>query len=160
MTAHALALRQGHWLIFSGLSLFLLALFVGIAVPHFAVPRLALSAHLLGIMQGIFLMTMGLVWPRVALSNKSLWFAFCLLVYGCFAAWLANILAATWGAGNTLLPLAARPAHGSVQQETVIAFGLRSAAVALIISVLLLLWGLRRAVENRAVEDQMANPSV
>jgi len=35
--------------------LFLIGLLVGLAVPVFAVPRLALSVHLLGLMQGLFL---------------------------------------------------------------------------------------------------------
>jgi hydroxylaminobenzene mutase len=46
--------------------LFLLALFVGLAVPKFALPRLALSTHLLGIMQGTFLLVAGSLWPRPA----------------------------------------------------------------------------------------------
>jgi hypothetical protein len=54
---------QGHRLLQVGAALFLLALFVGIAIPAFAVPRLGLSTHLLGITQGIFLLVLGLVWP-------------------------------------------------------------------------------------------------
>ena len=64
-------------------------------------------------------------------------------VYGCFAAWTANLLAAIWGAGNSLLPIAAGFAHGSVIQEGIIAMALRSAAVSLIALSLLILWGLR-----------------
>ena len=51
--------RQGHRLLQLGTLLFLLACLVGLVVPTFAVPRLGLSTHLLGIMQGIFLMVMG-----------------------------------------------------------------------------------------------------
>ena len=45
--------RQGHRLLRVGSALFLLALLVGIAIPLFAVPRLGLSTHLLGITQGM-----------------------------------------------------------------------------------------------------------
>jgi len=49
------SLRQGHRLQQIGILLFILALLVGLGVPKFAVPRLGLSAHLLGVLQGIFL---------------------------------------------------------------------------------------------------------
>lgn len=63
--------------------------------------------------------------------------------YGCLAAWTANLSAAVWGAGNSMLPIAAGPAHGSLVQERIIAIALRSAAVSLIVAAVLVLWGLR-----------------
>ena len=50
---------------------FLIALLVGLAVPKFAVPRLGLSAHLIGIMQGLFLMVSGLLWPKLQLTRAT-----------------------------------------------------------------------------------------
>jgi (hydroxyamino)benzene mutase len=135
--------RHGHFLLRSGVLLFLCALLVGLAVPHFAVPRLGLSAHLLGITQGVFLMVAGLLWTRLELKRGASRVGAWLAVYGCFAAWAANVLAAVAGAGNTLLPMAAGPAHGTAFQETLIAFSLRSAAVSLIAATALMLWGLR-----------------
>jgi hydroxylaminobenzene mutase len=123
--------------------LFLFALLVGLAIPKFAAPRLGLSAHLLGIMQGLFLMVTGLLWPRLELNQAASRAGFWLAVYGCFAAWTANVLAGVWGAGNSLLPMAAGPAHGSPIQEGIIAISLRTAAVSLIAVSLLILWGLR-----------------
>lgn len=136
-------LKQGHRLLQFGVSLFLFALFAGLAVPRFSVPRLGLSVHLLGIMQGIFLMVTGLLWPRLKLQRVMSRAAFCLIIYGCFAAWTSNVLAAVWGAGNSMLPLAAGPARGSALQAAAITIGLRSAAVSLILAVILVLWGLR-----------------
>jgi hydroxylaminobenzene mutase len=126
-----------------GILLFLFALLVGLAIPRFAVPRLGLSTHLLGIMQGLFLMIIGLLWPRLtlprALSRVGPWLA----VYGCFAAWSANLLAGIWGAGNTMLPMAAGPAHGTALQEGILSVLLRSAALALMATAILIFWGLR-----------------
>lgn len=137
------SLRQGYRLLRAGILLFLLALLVGFAVPRFAVPRLGLSAHLLGIIQGIFLMVTGLLWPKLKLmpvmSRVGSWLA----VYGCFAAWTANLLAGVWGAGNTMLPMAAGQARGSALQEAIIATGLRTGAVSLVAVAMLILWGLR-----------------
>ncbi|HXI04073.1 MAG TPA: hypothetical protein VNI57_12930 [Candidatus Saccharimonadales bacterium] len=138
------ASRQGHRLIQAGVTLFLVALFVGLAIPKFTVPRLALSAHLLGIMQGFLLILAGLIWPRLKLALTLARVGFWLAIYGCLAAWSANLLGAIWGAGNTLLPMAAGQAHGSPFQEGVIVVALRSGAVALIAATLLVLWGLRR----------------
>lgn len=138
--------HQAHRLIQVGLLLFLCALVVGILVPRFGIPRLGLSAHLLGVLQGIFLMLVGLLWPKVRLSRAASWLTFWFLVYGCLAAWTANVLAGIWRAGGALLPTAAGSAQGSAIQEWVIAIGLRSAAVSLVAALALLIWGTRRLV--------------
>jgi hydroxylaminobenzene mutase len=136
-------LRRGHRLLQLGILLFLFALLVGLAVPRFAVPRLALSVHLLGIMQGLFLVVLGLLWPRLAFTPRVSTIAFWLAVYGCFVAWTANLLGAIWGAGNTIVPIAAGQARGSDLQEGVINVLLRTAAAALIATAVVVLWGLR-----------------
>lgn len=136
-------LRQGHRLLQAGIFLFVLALLVGFAVPAFAVPRLGLSAHLLGIMQGLFLGLVGLLWPRLELTRALSRGAYWLAVYGCFAAWSANVLAAVAGAGSSMLPIAAGQARGSGLQEGIIAVGLMTAGVSLVAAATLVLWGLR-----------------
>jgi (hydroxyamino)benzene mutase len=136
---------MGHRLIQLGALLFLVSLLIGLAVPVFAVPRLALSVHLLGLMQGLFLMIAGILWPRLALARGASNAAFWLLAYGCVAAWTANLLGATWGAGNSIVPIAAGAARGSDLQETVIVVMLRSGGASLIVGTALLFWGLRRA---------------
>ncbi len=90
------SLRRGRRLLQAGVLLFLFALLVGLAVPRFAVPRLGLSAHLLGIMQGIFLMVIGLLWPKLKLTPVMSGVGSLLAIYGCFAAWAANVLGAVW----------------------------------------------------------------
>lgn len=145
--------RQGHRLIQLGMLLFLFALLVGLVVPAFAVPRLGLATHLLGIMQGLFLMIVGVLWPRLRLTRLMARVGLFLAVYGCFAAWTANLSAAIWGAGTSMLPIAAGSAHGSSMQERVIAIALRSAAVSLIAVALLVLWGLRAAGETPDVSS-------
>ena len=136
-------MRQGHRVIQVGVSLFLIALLTGLVVHKMPLPRLALSAHLLGLMQGTFLVLVGLLWPRLKLGRMFSTATFLLLVYGCLAAWLANLLGAIWVAGSSMVPFAAGNARGTALQEGVIAVGLRSAAASLILASLLLLWGLR-----------------
>lgn len=64
--------RDGQRLLCVGALLFLFALLVGLAVPGFAVPRLGLSTHLLGLMQGTFLLVAGLLWPKLKLT-RAVW---------------------------------------------------------------------------------------
>jgi (hydroxyamino)benzene mutase len=146
----ALLFRQGRSLLQVGSILFLLALITGLFVQKFAVPRLGLSAHLLGLMQGLFLMVAGLFWPKLALPRSLSTVAFGLVIYGCFGAWSATVFAGVAGAGNSLLPIAAGAARGNPLQETIIATALRSAAVALIVSVVLIIWGLRTPVSPQS----------
>jgi hydroxylaminobenzene mutase len=144
--------RDAHRLLQVGGLLFLLGLLVGLAVPRLAVPRLALSTHLLGVMQGTFLLVAGLLWPRLRLARMASRIGHGLAIYGCLAAWTANLLGAIWGAGNTMLPIAAGAAHGSSFQEGTIRILLVSAALCLVSVALLILWGLRAPprVEPRA----------
>ena len=135
--------RQARRLLQIGSVLFLFALLVGLFVQKFTVPRLGLSVHLLGLMQGLFLMVAGLLWPKLVLTRVLSGIAYCLIIFGCLAALTANMLAASWGAGNSLLPIAAGTARGSALQEMLIVVGLRAGAVALIVSVTLIVWGLR-----------------
>jgi len=135
---------EGHRLLQVGALLFLLALLVGLGVPRFAVPRLALSTHLLGIMQGTFLMVAGLLWPRLRLTRWMSRIGRALAVYACLAAWTANLLGAIWGAGSSMLPIAAGAARGSALQEGVIRVLLMSAAVSFVLMAVLISWGLRR----------------
>ncbi len=135
--------RHGHRLLQLGVVLLLAGLVVGILVPQFAVPRLALSTHLLAVMQGILLMVLGVIWPRLKLAPSTSVVGICLLAYGCLAAWTANLLGAVWAAGNTLLPLAAGSAHGTSLQEGLIVVLLRTGGAALIAATLIIVWGLR-----------------
>ena len=52
-------------------------------------------------------------------------------------------MAAVWGAGNSTMPLAAGAAHGSAFQEAIIKVVLYSAAPTFLVSVALIIWGLR-----------------
>ena len=145
MSLSPILLRQSHRLLQAGIGLFLFSVLIGLVIPHFTVPRLALGAHLIGILQGIFLAALGLLWPKLRLSAAMSRSAFWLLIYECIAAVSANLLAGAWGAGNSILTLAADGARGSAIQEAVIKIGLRSAGVALIVALVLILWGLRSA---------------
>jgi (hydroxyamino)benzene mutase len=135
--------RHGRQLLRVGALLFLLGLLVGLAVQRFALPRLALSTHLLGIMQGTFLMVAGLVWPHLTVGKLASRIGSALAAYGCLAAWIANLCGAIWAAGGSMVPMASGGVLGTAVQELAIRILLRSSALSLIGAILLILWGLR-----------------
>jgi hydroxylaminobenzene mutase len=104
-------------------------------------------------MQGTFLLAVGSLWPKLQLTRGQSRVGSYLGVYGCIAAWTANLLGALWGAGNSMLPIAAGQARGNLAQERIIAIGLVTAAVSLIVMAMITLWGLRGSVFGRPLDD-------
>lgn len=134
--------RIAHRLLQLGIVLFLLGLLAGLAGPALANPRMGLATHLEGVMNGLFLVALGLVWPRLSLSPRLQTATFWLAVYGTFANLAATFLAAVSGAG-AMMPIAGgRP--GDATQEAVISGLLVSLALADIAVCLLVLAGLRQ----------------
>jgi hydroxylaminobenzene mutase len=124
-----------------GILLFLLGLLTGLAGPRLKNPRMGLASHLEGVMNGMFLIILGLIWPRLGLSHAWLAVTFWLIVYAAFANWLATLLAAAWGAG-TLMPIAAGTRRAAPGRERVIGFLLISLALCVIAACVLILVGL------------------
>ena len=136
--------RQARALLLLGLVLFLIGLLTGFVSGSFATPRMGLSAHLEGLMNGMLLVILGLLWPRLALGTVALSAAFWFMVYAAFANWLGVLLAGIWGAGSGMMPLAAQGMTGSSVQEAIIAALLISLSVAMVLGIVLVIWGLWR----------------
>lgn len=115
-------ISQGDKLVFLGLVLFFLGLLVGLFVQNMTNPRMALSAHLQGIMNGMFLVILGLIWNRLSLAAKWLRFSFWFAVYGTFANLIAVVVAAITGYGK-MMPLAGGR-QGAGLLEVLISFAL------------------------------------
>ena len=134
--------RTGNRLLQCGVTLFLLGLLTGFAVPAFANPRMGLASHVEAVMNGLFLVALGLIWPRLVLSPRLLAVTFWLAAYGGFANWTATLLAAAWGAGR-MMPIAAQGHFGSSGQEGVLRALLISLSLAMVSVCVLILAGLR-----------------
>jgi len=134
--------RTGRRLLQVGVVLFLLGLLAGFAIPSLANPRMGLASHLEGVMNGTFVIAVGLMWSKLVLSERLLRAAFWLIVYGTLANWTATFLAAAWGAG-AMMPIAAQGHGGTAGQEGVIRVMLISLALAMVSVCVLLLVGLR-----------------
>lgn len=126
-----------------GILLFLLGLFTGLAVPAMASPRLGLSSHLEGVMNGMFLVLLGLVWGHLRLEVRGKAVVFWTAVFGTYVNWATVLLAALWGAGEAMMPLAGAGQTGTPVQEVLVKIGLITLSLAMIVSVATALWGLR-----------------
>jgi hydroxylaminobenzene mutase len=135
--------RHGRCLLQLGVALFLFTSFEGFAVPALASPHLGRSVHTLSGFTGVLFLAMGLMWPQLKLGTTAARIAFWFLVYSALATIAAFIIAALWGAGGSIMPIAAQGARGSDFQETVIKLVVYPAAPTGIVAFALILWGLR-----------------
>lgn len=62
--------HQSDRLIFPGVLLFFLGLIVGWIVPVLANPGMELSSHIEGVLNGMFLILLGLIWNKIVLSER------------------------------------------------------------------------------------------
>ena len=130
-------------LLSAGILLFLLALFTGMIFPQLKNPRMGLSAHLVGLIGGVFLVAVGLIWRELALSKHLETIAFACALFGAYANLTTTFLAATFGT-NRLTPLAGSGHPAALLQENIVTIGLVLASAAMVTCCILLLWGLRR----------------
>jgi len=142
--------NQSNKLILLGVLLFLLGLIVGLVAPVLANPRMGLSSHIEGVLNGIFLMVLGLVWNKVDLSARWLSITFWLAVYGTFANWFGILIAAIFNAGK-MLGIAANGKEGQAVAEGVVTFSLISLSIAMLAICVTVLIGLYRNLNQEGL---------
>jgi hydroxylaminobenzene mutase len=125
-----------------GLILLLMGLLTGLAVPVLKNSRMGLSSHLQGVLNGMFLALLGLLWPHIHLPHAWAVTAVVLIVYSAFANWLATLLAAVWGAGRRFAPIAAGDHEASAVREHLVSFLLVSLSLTNVVGVVIVIVGL------------------
>jgi hydroxylaminobenzene mutase len=138
--------RQSDNLIFYGVLLFSLGLVVGLFIPLIANPRMALSSHLEGIMNGIFLIILGLIWNKLELSPKWLGVAYWLSLYGTYATLIAVLISAIFKSGK-MMPIAGGQ-EGMPVIEGIVTFMLVTLTLALLAICLIIMKGLYRHMKT------------
>lgn len=137
--------RQNQYadkLIFLGVFLFLLGLIIGLCIPIMTNPRMGLTAHLEGVMNGMFVVILGLIWGKILLKDKWLTYTYWMTLYGSFANFVAVTIAAITGAGK-MMPIAGGK-EGSFVVEGIISFLLISLSLAMVFVCVMVLKGLYR----------------
>lgn len=132
----------GRRLALLGAILVLLGLLTGFVSGSLVNPRMGLSSHLEGLMNGTMLIALGAVWHHVRLGPRAEGWAFWLLAYGSFANWLATLLGAAWGAGYAMMPIATGVHRAAAWQEGVVSALLISLSFAMVAGIALVIRGM------------------
>lgn len=132
--------KKSAQLIFWGMVLFFLGLLTGLLIPAMSNQRMGLSAHLEGILNGLFLMILGLIWPKLKCPPPMLKLIYILVLYAGFANFAAVLLAGFTGAGK-MMPIAGGT-EGTAMMEFVISFLLITLTISILAAAVLLLYGL------------------
>jgi (hydroxyamino)benzene mutase len=133
--------QHSRVLLVSGILLFLASLMNGFFIHGAALPRLALSAHLLGLIGSAMLLGLGSFWPRLNLSQKISSLGSILAIYGFCAGWLVYFSAAVSGAGGMFPMLGGR--QGVPVMENLISVGMLTVALTLFTFGVIVITGLR-----------------
>jgi (hydroxyamino)benzene mutase len=146
--------HQGQRLLQVGVLLILYSSIEGFAIPFFGSPRIGLSAHALSGLQGVFLLTQGLLWTRLRLGVAASRIAFWCSIYSTLAILAAYTIAAVWGVGIETILLAGELPHGLSRgiafQEGLIKFVAYSSAPTGLTCFVPILWGLRTQTPTRS----------
>ncbi len=86
-----------------GFLLFLLALLTGLIAYQLTNPRMGVAAHVEGVVNGIFLMVLGLAWGRLDLSARTGFWAYWMGLIGAYANWAIPLFSAVVGASRPRL---------------------------------------------------------
>lgn len=133
---------QADRLLFLGVVLFLLGLISGLLTPQMGSPRLGLSSHLEGVMNGLVLMVLGLMWPRIDLPDMMLKLTFYAVINGTFANWGGVMVGAIWNAGGMMHVASGHV--GPQMAEIAVRVLLYSVVVCMIYTCVAVMWGLHR----------------
>ena len=130
-------------LLIAGSLLLLFGLLLGGIIPLFTNPRLALSAHEQGIIAGVFLLLLGLVWPYAVFRRINSATASVLLMIGTYLIWIGILVGSVLGTSR-ITPIAGDGFAGSNGQEIAVACILMVGSVMTIFGMLVLVISLVR----------------
>ena len=143
---------SGRRLIRHGMVLFLLGLLTGALIPELTSPRLGLAAHMEALLNGIFLILVGgVVWKELRLPERLAAAGFWLLLASAYASWGFCLLAAVFGASQTL-SIAGVGHSAAPWQEQLVSMGLGIGALCILVACCFVIYGLRRTGESEPGE--------
>lgn len=132
----------------AGFVLFLLGLLTGFIVPLAHLPRMALSSHLEGVMNGMFLIALGLCWKFIVLPSWAATTAMLAAITGTYANWVVTLLSAFTGAA-AMMPIAGGGSAGSPLHESLVSGLLVFVSLSMVLTCMLALWGLQRGARDQ-----------
>lgn len=130
------------FLVRAGFVLFLLALLTGFLIPVLLNKKMALAAHVTGIMNALVLIALGLAWGLLTVSSLQANLIRGAFLYGTYANWVASCLAAAWGTSRRT-PLAGAGYSAAPWKEAVVEVLLVSLSLAMLAGSVLVVYALR-----------------
>jgi (hydroxyamino)benzene mutase len=97
--------NEARQLLFHGGLMILLSLLTGFTVYFALAPRIALSSHTVGLLQGAILIAIAGAWHLLNASSAYLKIIKYTLLIGFYANWLGYQLAGLWSAGRSHFPI-------------------------------------------------------
>ncbi|OBK23035.1 hydrogenase [Mycobacterium asiaticum] len=137
----------GRRLVWHGMLLFLIGVVTGTQQRRFTNMRMALSAHLEGVMNGTFLIALGAVWTQLDLPPNLARAARWTTLYGTYGNWLFTTVGAALGTAAAN-PTLSQGHHGKPWQERLVLLGFRSMRYAFLSAVVLIVSGLTRGLSE------------
>ncbi|MEH6467709.1 MAG: hypothetical protein V7722_08765, partial [Porticoccus sp.] len=110
-------------------------------------PRMGVSSHLEGVMNGTFLLAIGLAWEKIHLKSTLKRLTYYLLIYGTYANWVFVQLGAVFGT-NAMSPIAGAGHQGLQWQETMTTIGLLSVGFTMVLGVGLVIFGFTSSAKS------------
>ncbi len=136
--------NEARQILFHGGLMTVLSLLSGFTAYFSLAPRIALSSHTVGLMQGAMLIAIAGAWHLLNTSPKYLKIIKYTLLVGFYTNWISLQLSALWSAGKGSFPIngeAMPDAAAPWQNMTVTVLG--SISVIIIISAILIVLGAR-----------------
>lgn len=124
-----------------GFVLFLLGLLTGLVAYRLTNPRMAVVAHVEGILNGIFLVVLGLAWSRLELAAGVATGAYWAGLIGAYANWAITLFSAAVGASQPILAGAGFSA--APWAEALLRISPVAGVAAPLLCAALVIWGLR-----------------
>jgi hydroxylaminobenzene mutase len=135
-------MRLDRRLLFHGFLLFLLGLLTGLVAYTLENPRMGVSAHLEAILNGVFLVGLGLAWSHLQLSTRLRTICFWAGVVGAYANWAVPLFSAAVGA--SLPELAGAGFKAAAWQEALLMASPIVGVFPPLLCGTLAVWGLRK----------------
>jgi hydroxylaminobenzene mutase len=135
-------LNADTFLIRAGFVLFILALLTGFLIPVLLNKKMALAAHVTGIMNALVLIVLGLAWGLLAVSPLQASLIRAAFLYATYVNWISSCLAAAWGT-NRQTPVAGAGYGAAPWKETVVQGLQASLGLAILAGAILVVYALR-----------------
>ncbi len=134
--------NEARQILFHGGIMTLLSLLSGFTTFFALAPRIALSSHTVGLLQGAMLIAIAGAWHLLNASPKTLKILKYTLLVGFYANWISTQLSALWSAGSSTYPINGKemPAGAAPWQDmTVTVLGFLS--VLILVSAVVIVMG-------------------